>query len=209
MAIHIGQPHCTERIAITMPAKPIIEPTERSNSPAIISRQAPTAMIANWADTTPQFIAPSAENIPVSDATSRKKTKTRTAPQMDPSSGRTSTLRSGDISLTRSSPPSARCDARLEVVSDISTSARLLQVAVGSCERPRPLPAFRKRGGGRHDPPPPIAAGPAQRYSPAYFSTCPMFALVTKPGPELMCPDGTTPKRAWFARMTTGRYPCR
>ena len=103
MDSHIGQPHCTDRIAMTMPAKPIMEPTERSNSPAIISRQAPAAMIANWAETTPQFIAPSAENIPVSDATSRKKTKTRMVPQMEPSSGRTSALRSGDISLTRSS----------------------------------------------------------------------------------------------------------
>ena len=58
MDSHIGQPHWTDRIAITTPAKPIMEPTERSNSPAIISRQAPTAMIANWAETTPQFIAP-------------------------------------------------------------------------------------------------------------------------------------------------------
>jgi hypothetical protein len=32
-------------MAATMPAKPIIEPIERSNSPAIMSRHAPTAMM--------------------------------------------------------------------------------------------------------------------------------------------------------------------
>ena len=49
------QPHrpaqVTPKIAIIMPAKPIIEPTDRSNSPAIINRQAPTAMIMNCAET--------------------------------------------------------------------------------------------------------------------------------------------------------------
>jgi hypothetical protein len=47
-----------EKMAIIMPAKPIIEPTERSNSPAIISMQAPTAMIMNWAETTDQLMMP-------------------------------------------------------------------------------------------------------------------------------------------------------
>ena len=42
-----GQPSVTEKIAISIPEKPIIEPTERSNSPAIIKRHAPTAMIMN------------------------------------------------------------------------------------------------------------------------------------------------------------------
>jgi len=32
-------------MAAIMPAKPIIDPRERSNSPAIMSRQAPTAMM--------------------------------------------------------------------------------------------------------------------------------------------------------------------
>ena len=50
-----GKPHCTDKMAMTTPAKPIMEPTERSNSPAIINKQAPTAMIANCAETTPQF----------------------------------------------------------------------------------------------------------------------------------------------------------
>jgi hypothetical protein len=60
IAAHIGQPYVTESSAMTMPEKPIIEPTDRSNSPAIISRQAPTAMIMNCAETTPQFMTPSA-----------------------------------------------------------------------------------------------------------------------------------------------------
>ncbi|MNY71331.1 hypothetical protein D3C86_2096480 [compost metagenome] len=57
---------------MTMPAKPIIEPTERSNSPAIIRRHAPTAMIMNCAETTPQFMMPSAANMPVPPATTAK-----------------------------------------------------------------------------------------------------------------------------------------
>ena len=36
IACQTGQPSVTEKIAIIMPEKPIIEPTERSNSPAII-----------------------------------------------------------------------------------------------------------------------------------------------------------------------------
>ena len=39
-----GSPHLS-MMAIDMPAKPIIEPMDRSNSPAIISMQAPVAMI--------------------------------------------------------------------------------------------------------------------------------------------------------------------
>jgi hypothetical protein len=34
----IGHPQKTEGMAISIPAKPIMEPTERSNSPAIISK---------------------------------------------------------------------------------------------------------------------------------------------------------------------------
>ena len=103
MPNHTGRPHCTETMAMTMPANPIIEPTDRSNSPEIISRHAPTAMIANWAETMPQFIAPSGLNMPVSAATNRKKTKTRIVPQMAPSSGRIIARRSDDISFKRSS----------------------------------------------------------------------------------------------------------
>ena len=45
-------------IAIDMPAKPIIEPMERSNSPAIISMQAPVAMIPSWATMARLFLIP-------------------------------------------------------------------------------------------------------------------------------------------------------
>jgi len=42
-----GSPHFII-MAMDMPAKPIIEPIERSNSPAIISRQAPIEMMPSW-----------------------------------------------------------------------------------------------------------------------------------------------------------------
>jgi hypothetical protein len=65
IACQTGQPSVIEKMAIIMPAKPIIEPTERSNSPAIISRQAPTAMIMNWAETTDQLRTPWVEHAAV------------------------------------------------------------------------------------------------------------------------------------------------
>ncbi len=58
IASQVGQPSVTLKIAINIPAKPIIEPTDRSNSPATMSRHAPTAMIMNWAETWLQFITP-------------------------------------------------------------------------------------------------------------------------------------------------------
>ena len=93
MLSHTGQPQLTEVMAMIMPAKPIIEPTERSNSPAIINRQAPTAMMMNWAETVDQVITPSGENMPVSRAMAKKNMKTRIAPAIAPSSGRTIILR--------------------------------------------------------------------------------------------------------------------
>ena len=74
-----------------IPAKPIIEPSERSNSPAIINMQAPMAMMPSWADTSIQLTMPLAENMPVSAATSPKNTNTRTVPARAPSSGRPKT----------------------------------------------------------------------------------------------------------------------
>ena len=103
MLSHTGQPQLTEVMAMTMPAKPIIEPTERSNSPAIINRQAPTAIMTNWAETVVQVIAPSGENMPVSRAMAKKNMKTRIVPAIAPSSGRIIILRKADISFTRSS----------------------------------------------------------------------------------------------------------
>jgi hypothetical protein len=94
-------------IAMDMPAKPIIEPTLRSNSPAIISMQAPTAMIMNCAETVDQFSTPCALNMPLLPAKAMKKAKTAMVPTMAPSSGRISAFLRPEISLTRSSLPGA------------------------------------------------------------------------------------------------------
>ncbi len=88
MAAHTGRPYWVTGMAMTMPAKPIIEPSERSNSPAIIRRQAPMAMMPSWADTSSQLRMPLAENMPVSPATVPKNRKTRSVPARAPSSGR-------------------------------------------------------------------------------------------------------------------------
>jgi len=100
---HIGQPSVMAKTAIVMPAKPIIDPTDRSNSPAIISRHAPTAMIMNCADTTDQFSTPCGANIPEDPAVRKKNTNTKVRPQIPPSSGRISARRSQDVLLIRSS----------------------------------------------------------------------------------------------------------
>ena len=98
-----GQSQYTVGTAIMIPAKPIMEPIERSNSPAIIRRQAPIAINPSWAETVLQFKIPSGANIPVPPAVRPKKTKTRTAPEMAPSSGLFSCLLRKDTSLRRSS----------------------------------------------------------------------------------------------------------
>ena len=107
IACQTGQPSVIEKIAIIMPAKPIIEPTDRSNSPAIISRQAPTAMIMNCAETMDQLRMPWELNIPLSPAKIANSTKTITVPQIPPNSGRISALRRADVCLMRSSLASA------------------------------------------------------------------------------------------------------
>ena len=86
-----------------MPAKAIIEPTERSNSPPIISREAPVAMIINWAVMTVQLMMPSGRNIPVLPAVMPKNRKTRIAPAIAPNSGRASNRRVQDRLPSRSS----------------------------------------------------------------------------------------------------------
>ena len=79
-------------MAITMPAAPTMEPTDRSNSPAIMSNAAATARMPNWAETSRKLMMPRALNIPLSPATMAKKMKTRTAPPTAPSSGRRMSL---------------------------------------------------------------------------------------------------------------------
>jgi len=49
MQAQIGQPYCTAGMAMQIPAKPIIEPTERSNSPPTIGSAAPIARMPSWA----------------------------------------------------------------------------------------------------------------------------------------------------------------
>ena len=47
----IGRPQIVTQIPIMIPAKPTIEPTDRSNSPAIISSATAVPMIPTWAAT--------------------------------------------------------------------------------------------------------------------------------------------------------------
>ena len=103
IASQTGQPSVMLKIAIIIPANPIIEPTERSNSPAIINRHAPTAIIMNWAETTDQFNTPAGLNMPLSNAVKMKNVKTKIVPHMPPNSGRIKAWRQLDIDFTRSS----------------------------------------------------------------------------------------------------------
>ncbi len=67
-----GQPHCTAGMAMTMPAKPIIEPIDRSNSPAIISSATAAAMMPSCADTSRKLTMPFALNSPLEPAVNAK-----------------------------------------------------------------------------------------------------------------------------------------
>src|SRR3954471_11613576 len=102
-ASHIGQPQYSAGIASIMPAKPIIEPMDRSNSPPIISSAAPTAMMPRNAATVAQLTIPSALNMPESPATNPNSTNTSTAPEIEPNSGRDRKRRHAPMSRTRSS----------------------------------------------------------------------------------------------------------
>src|SRR5215471_5642675 len=98
-----GQPHSAAGMAMTMPANPIMEPTDRSNSPAIISSAAATAMIPSCAETSRKVTTPSMENIPLRPATIAKNNRTRIAPATAPSSGRIMSRRMRGVCLSRSS----------------------------------------------------------------------------------------------------------
>src|SRR5215472_3450574 len=122
-ATHSGQPQYSAGIASIMPAKPIIEPIERSNSPPIMSKPAPTAMMPRKAATVAQLTMPSALNMPESPATTRKTAKTSTAPEMEPNSGRDRNRRSGPISRTRSS---GEADDALPVAAGVEISGPVM-----------------------------------------------------------------------------------
>ena len=68
-----GKPYCMVGMAMTTPEKAIIEPTERSNSPAIISSAATPASRPSWAETSRKLRMPLALNIPLLPATAKKK----------------------------------------------------------------------------------------------------------------------------------------
>ena len=77
-------------MAMMTPAKPIIEPIERSNSPAIISSATAAARMPSWAETSRKLTMPLALNRPLLPATMAKKMKTSTVPAAAPNSGRLS-----------------------------------------------------------------------------------------------------------------------
>ena len=56
-----GKPRCVTVSPIVTPAKPIIEPTDRSNSPAMISSAAAVAMIPSSAESVRNVITPCSE----------------------------------------------------------------------------------------------------------------------------------------------------
>src|ERR1022692_1530111 len=90
-------------MATIMPANPIIEPIDKSNSPAIIKRQAPTAMRPRYADTCDQFMIPSRLNIPDAPAANPNTAKTSTVPEIAANSGRFKMCPNRDSRRMRSS----------------------------------------------------------------------------------------------------------
>ena len=84
-----------------MPAKPIIEPIERSNSPAIMSRAAPVAMMPNCAMIERLFLIPSALNALPSEAKAIRRITT-TMTTNAPASGRRRSRRKADSRARRS-----------------------------------------------------------------------------------------------------------
>src|SRR3954466_6327611 len=92
-ASQTGQPQYRQGTASSMPPKPIIEPIDRSNSPATISSAAPTAITPRNAATVPQLTMPSAENMPEPPAAKANTMKTSTVPDSAPDSGRPSSRR--------------------------------------------------------------------------------------------------------------------
>ena len=95
-----GRPHFIIN-AIDIPAKAIIGPIDRSNSPAIINKAAPTAMMPSCEIMAMLFFKPSALNALPSDATARAKMM-MIITMNDPISGRR-TIRLAQDSLCRRS----------------------------------------------------------------------------------------------------------
>ena len=97
-----GSPKVTTQEPKIRPAKAIIDPIERSNSPPIISIAAPIAKMPSWAAGVIKFIIPESVNMALS-AVIKKKIVTRTTPAIAPSSGRFISRAPKDSFLSRSS----------------------------------------------------------------------------------------------------------
>ncbi len=102
-ASQTGQLYWTTGSKKIMPAAAIIEPTDRSNSPPIISMVAPMPMMPSWAETSSQVRKPIGVRKPLSPATMVKRRKMMIAPATAPSSGRPRILRITPTCWTRSS----------------------------------------------------------------------------------------------------------
>jgi hypothetical protein len=119
----IGQPYLLDKIAMMTPAKAIIEPSDRSNSPPIISSATATARMPSWAETSRKLTVPRALNRPLSPAKTAKKNSTSTQPAAAPSSGRRRAWRAKPISRTRSSRLFACCCSVTAISGDPSSGA--------------------------------------------------------------------------------------
>ena len=116
-------------IPMTIPAKPTIEPTDRSNSPAIISRATDVAMIPTWA-ATPTI---------VEDARDRQEGAA--------AAGRDSTAKTMKTKTTITRAPAAGLASSRWVSADLSQPLRSGRRARAGCgRRHRSLRSSRRRG---------------------------------------------------------------
>lgn len=147
---HDGQPLSAAGTTMRTPAKPIIEPNERWNSPPIMSRTAATATIPSCADTSRKVTTPKAEKMPVPRAATAKNRNTDMQSTTAPSSGRAISRRASGTRTMRSS-------LRIAPIVAIPAPGRL-RSARGSRPGPNPAPArlvsgspsSRDRSPGRH-----------------------------------------------------------
>src|SRR4029434_7777106 len=123
-------------MASIIPANPIIDPIDKSNSPPIINSAAPTEIMPRNAATVAQLTIPSALKLPEWPAVTRKQRRTRTAPEIEPNSGRDRKRRNAPISRTRSSEDGAAAGDVLAV--DVEMSGPIM---TASRKRQRYWPA--------------------------------------------------------------------
>src|SRR5258708_38376247 len=102
MAAQTSQPYCVVKMAINIPVAPTVEPTDRSNSPPIISSATGTARIAYSAETLNQLDVANKLTKLLLPATMAKKIHTAIEPATAPVSGRTRSRRSGLARSVRS-----------------------------------------------------------------------------------------------------------